>query len=310
MNCAELLDTLSTLSCFSPAGNAPRAPEPSKTRSAPRHLKSMRNPRLLLAAIIFAVGIFGYFSQRQTNPLTGEVQHVSLTPAQEVALGLDSAPQMAAQFGGVDADPAAQRAVQQVGEKLVQMSVAGDSDYQFGFHLLADRKTVNAFALPGGPIFITRALYDQLENEAQLAGVLGHEIGHVIERHSAQHMAKSQLAQSIVGAAGVAASDQYGRGQQAAMITAFVAQMAQLRYGRKDELESDRWGVRMMVDAGYDPHALLGVMQILKRASGGGRQPEFFSTHPDPGNREATIRQEIAKLRNASANNGDRGTSY
>jgi predicted Zn-dependent protease len=255
----------------------------------------MRNPRLILAAAILLIGLFGYFSQRQTNPVTGEVQHVSLTPAQEVALGLDSAPQMAEQFGGLDPNPADQQKVQVVGEKLVTSSAAAKSDYRFSFHLLADRNTVNAFALPGGPIFITRALYDQLENEAQLAGVLGHEIGHVIERHSAQHMAKSQLAQSVVGAAGVAASDN-GRGQQAAMIAAFVSQMAQLRYGRQDELESDRWGVHIMADAGYDPRELLGVMQILKRASGGGRQPEFFSTHPDPGNREQTIRDEIAKL--------------
>jgi beta-barrel assembly-enhancing protease len=266
----------------------------------------MRNPRLLLAAAILAVGIFGYLSQRQTNPITGEVQHVSLTPAQEVALGLDSAPQMAEQFGGVDPNQADQQKVRSLGEKLVRSSPAGHSDYRFAFHLLADRNTVNAFALPGGPIFITRALYDQLQNEGQLAGVLGHEVGHVIERHSAQHMAKSQLAQSVVGAAGVAASDRYGRGQQAAMIAAFVAQMAQLRYGRLDELESDRWGVHIMADAGYDPHELLAVMQILKRASGGGRQPEFFSTHPDPGNREEVIRQEIAKL-GAAAN---RGTSY
>ncbi len=256
----------------------------------------MRNPRLIVAVLILVFGIFGYYSQRQTNPVTGEVQHVSLTQDQEITLGLNSAPEMAAQFGGLDPDPAALETVRRVGERLVQRSSAQKSDYRFQFHLLRDPQTVNAFALPGGPIFITRALFDLLENEAQLAGVLGHEIGHVIERHSAEHMAKSELANSVVGAAGVAASDQDGRGRQAAMLAAFVSQMAQLRYGRKDELESDRWGVRTMAAAGYDPRELLGLMRILERSSGGGRQPEFMSSHPDPGNREETIRQAIAVL--------------
>jgi beta-barrel assembly-enhancing protease len=255
----------------------------------------MRNPRLVLAAVVLAIGIFGYYSQRRTNPVTGEVQHVSLTHDQEIALGLNSAPQMAEQFGGLDPDEAAQEGVRRVGQRLVERSDARKSDYRFQFHLLRDPETVNAFALPGGPVFITRALYDRLENEAQLAGVLGHEIGHVLERHSAEHMAKSDLANAVVGAAGVAASDQYGRGRQAAMLAAFAAQMAQLRYGRKDELESDRWGVRVMADSGYDPRELLGVMRILERSSGGSSRPEFMSSHPDPGNRQETIKQSIAE---------------
>jgi predicted Zn-dependent protease len=155
---------------------------------------------------------------------------------------------------------------------------------------------VNAFALPGGPIFITRALFDRLQNEAQLAGVLGHEIGHVLERHSAEHMARSQLAQSVVGAAGVAASDDRGRGQLAYMAAAFAAQMAQLRYGRKDELEADTWGVRNMAGAGNDPREMIEVMEILKQSSRGGRQPEFMSSHPDPGNREQVIAKAIQEL--------------
>jgi predicted Zn-dependent protease len=254
------------------------------------------NPRLIIAVLILVFGIVGYYSQRQKNPVTGEVQHVSLTRDQEIVLGLNSAPQMAAQFGGLDPDPAAQEVVRRVGERLVERSEANRSDYRFQFHLLRDPDTVNAFALPGGPIFITRALFDRLQNEAQLAGVLGHEIGHVLERHSAEHMAKSQLANAVVGAAGVAASDQYDRGRQAAMLAAFVSQMAQLRYGRKDELESDRWGVRTMAAASYDPRELLEVMEILERSSGGGRQPEFMSSHPDPGNRQEIIRRAIAEL--------------
>lgn len=256
----------------------------------------MKNPRLLIAGIIMLVGLFTYFGNKQVNPVTGEKQHVNMTTKQEVALGMQSAPQMAEQMGGLDPDPELQAAIKRIGERIVSRSKASGTDYQFQFHLLRDTKTVNAFALPGGPVFITRALLDQLSNEAQVAGVLGHEIGHVVARHSAEHIAKSQLAQSMVGAVGVAASDEGGRGQQAAMMAAFVAQMAQLKYGRSDELESDRLGVQFMSQAGYDPRALLDVMKVLEKASGGSNRPEWSSSHPNPGNRQQQINAAIKEL--------------
>ena len=211
-------------------------------------------------------------------------------------MGLQAAPQMAEQFGGLDPDERSQALVQQVGNKLVQSGPGATTHYQFKFYLLRDPKTVNAFALPGGPVFITRALFDRLQNEAQLAGVLGHEIGHVLERHSAEHMARSELAQSVAGAAGVAASDDRGHGQMAYMAAQFAAQMTQLKYGRNDELEADNLGVKFMSQAGYDPRAMERVMEILAASSKGGRQPEFMSTHPDPGNREQQIKIAIEKL--------------
>jgi predicted Zn-dependent protease len=217
-----------------------------------------------------------------------------MTPEQEVALGLRSAPEMAQQFGGEDPDPAAQRFVQEVGRRVQSRSRASQTPYEFHFELLADPETVNAFALPGGPVFITRGLYKRLQNEGQLAGVLGHEIGHVVGRHSSEQMAKSQLAQTLVGAAGVAASDS-GHGQEAVQIGAFVAQMAQLRYGRQDELQADTLGVDFMSEAGYDPRGMVEVMKILESASGGQRAPEFMSSHPDPGNRVGVIQAEIEK---------------
>jgi beta-barrel assembly-enhancing protease len=258
----------------------------------------MRRPRLLIAFAIVAMGLITYCQSRSVNPITGKVQHIALTTEQEITLGLQSAPGMAAQFGGLDPDENARNFVQAIGEKLVRSSVASQTPYEFSFHLLADDQTVNAFALPGGPIFITRALLNRLGNEAQLAGVLGHEIGHVIGRHSAQQIAKGNLAESIVAAVGVAATDEQGYGGQgAAAVAGAVAQMMQMKYGREDELESDTLGVKLMADAGYDPRALLVVMDILREASGGAnRQPEFMSTHPDPGNRQQTIQAEIDRL--------------
>jgi predicted Zn-dependent protease len=156
----------------------------------------------------------------------------------------------------------------------------------FEFHLLNDPDTINAFALPGGQVFITRGLYDKLQNEAQLAGVLGHEIGHVIGRHASEHMAKGQLGSQLATAVGVAGSDERGRGVAAAVAAQAANQMLQLKFGRGDESESDRFGLNYMTQSGYDPREMLGVMQILKSASKSrGGQPEFLMTHPLPDTR-------------------------
>ena len=271
----------------------------------------MRSSRLVIGLIIAAVSAFFYFSNTQVNPVTGEKQRVAMTPDQEVALGIQSAPQMAEQFGGLLPNSAIQAYVKEIGRRVANPSNAKDSPYRFEFHVLRDSQTVNAFALPGGQIFITAALLKRLENEAQLAGVLGHEVGHVIGRHSAEHMAKAQLTQGLVGAAGVAGSGD-GGGQTAAMIANMVGSMVNMRFGREDELESDILGVRYMLDAGYDPRALKDVMRILAESRSGSPQPEFLSTHPDPGNRTQRIDDEIAKVfTNGVPSNlslGDQGT--
>lgn len=256
----------------------------------------MRRGRLLLGLLIAAISLISYYSLRQENPITGATQHIAMDVDQEVALGLESAPQMAQEMGGLDPDEAVQRMVQQVGQRIVQQSEAHNTPYEYHFYALADPQTVNAFALPGGPVFITRGLLSRLENEAQLAGVLGHEVGHVVGRHTAEHIARSQLAQGLIGAVGVAGSDDASGGQRAAQMAALVAQMVQLRYGRGDEIQSDTLGVRFLVEAGYDPRAMLEVMRILGESSGGsGRAPEFMSTHPDPGNRREVIAGAIER---------------
>ena len=249
--------------------------------------------KLLLAAGIVIFSLVKYFSSSEVNEVTGEKQYISLTKDQEIALGLNSAPQMAQEFGGLSQNAQAQQLVKQVGEKIVKSSDAGKTQYPFQFYVLADQRTVNAFALPGGPIFITEALLARLKSEDQLAGVLGHEVGHVIARHSAEQMSKQELTQGIAGAAGVAAGD-----MNSAYYAHVVANMVNMKYGREDELESDDLGVRFMLQAGYDPMALIGVMDILEEASGGSNVPEFQSTHPSPANRRAKIQAAIDKYRN------------
>ena len=252
--------------------------------------------RLLIALILVGAALFTYFGSSVYNPVTDETQHINISPDQEVALGLQAAPEMEQQYGGLSTDSQAQRLVDQVCQRLVANSDAGQTEYPFECHLLADTQTINAFALPGGQVFITAALFDRLETEGQLAGVLGHEIGHVVARHGAEHIAKEQLTQGLTGAVVVASYDPNNpNSQYTAAFAALVGQLVNLRYGRSDELESDTLGVRFMSQAGYDPNAMVRVMQILEESSSGGGQPEFFSTHPNPENRIARIQQAIAE---------------
>jgi predicted Zn-dependent protease len=261
----------------------------------------MGRGRLLIAFVIALMAIVTYFSSTSENPLTGEKQRVAMTPEQEIALGYQSAPQMAAQMGGLSQNEKARALVKQVGEKLVAGSFAVKSPYKFSFHVLADPRTVNAFALPGGPIFITEGLLRLLKSEAELAGVLGHEIGHVIARHSSERLAKQQLTQGLLGALVVGTGD-----YSTAQIGQVVGSMINMSYGREDELESDALGIRIMAEARYDPRAMIRVMEVLAKASGGSRQPEFFSTHPAPENRAERIKQEIAKLGKLEPGNFER----
>jgi beta-barrel assembly-enhancing protease len=257
----------------------------------------------LLIGIILALGaIISYYvgTEKFQNPVTGRVQRVALSPKEEIALGLNSAPEMARQHGGLFPDERYQNLVTSIGEKLVQANPEiNQSPYYFQFHLLADPQTVNAFALPGGQIFITVGLLKLLDSEDEIAGVLGHEIGHVVGRHSNEQMAKAQLSQGLVNAVVMAGGTDYG--MAAGQMAQFVSQLKNTAYGRGDELESDQLGVRFMVRAGYDPNALIRVMAVLKKAAAGRAPPEFLSTHPDPDNRVERIKEAIRKAQAANS---------
>lgn len=252
--------------------------------------------RVLLVLAIAGFAFFRWFTQTEVNPVTGEKQHIAMTADQETALGLESAPEMARQMGGeVDLSDPQAKLVVAIGNKVVNGSLARKSPYSYNFHLLQDPDTVNAFALPGGQVFITEGLLKRLQTEAQLAGVLGHEVGHVVNRHGAEHMASAQLGQLLTVATGVAASDDRGSGQRAAMIAAMVNQLVQLKYSRSDELESDRFGMEAMSQVGYDPGAMLGVMRILQDVSKGQGPPAMLATHPYPEQRIEEIQRYLAE---------------
>jgi beta-barrel assembly-enhancing protease len=254
--------------------------------------------RLLIALVVAVISILGYYGSSVVNPVTKEKQHVAgITPEQEIALGLQAAPEMEQQFGGEDPDPTLQAKADEVGGRLVSKSAAGTTPYQFDFHVLNDPETINAFALPGGQVFITEGLLRRLKTEGQLAGVLGHEIGHVVARHGAEQIAKQQLTQGLTGAAVLATYDPSDpSSRNSAAVAAMIGQLVTMRFGRKDELEADRLGVRLTSESGYDPRSMIELMKILEESSEGNRPPEFFSTHPNPENRiqqiQAAIREQ------------------
>ena len=254
--------------------------------------------RLIIGAGIALFTLVSYAMKRQANPITGQAQQVDMSVDEEIMLGIQSAPKM----GQPSRNFAASQRVDRIGEELVyaleqHLAREGiEQPYKFEFHLLdntgQNRDSVNAFALPGGQVFITEALYRRLPADADgpLAGVLGHEIGHVLERHSSERMTSGSLMQGLARAAGVVGGTQ-GSQQAASMVAGLVHKS----YGRTQELESDGWGVRIMVFAGYDPESLITVMDVLEAASPGASGPEFMSTHPRPANRRDYIRGIIGE---------------
>ena len=258
------------------------------------------NPRIIMG-LLFIVGavVYNWMSTTEfTNEFTGRTQRLAIaTPEEEVALGLQSAPGMIREMGGTSRDPAAVALVKKVGQRLLSSTAAKETPYRFEFHLLADAQTINAFALPGGQIFITEALFRRLKNEDQLAGVLGHEMGHVVGRHSNEQMAHSKMWAGIGQGVAVLLSDEHGRANTGQMVGQMLMQWRTTKFSRDDELESDALGVRFMLQAGYNPEALIGVMEILAEASGGRGGSEFMSTHPSPENRMQRIKEVIAKER-------------
>ena len=242
--------------------------------------------RILIGLAIVVFAFVQRCSNTQENPYTGRVQNINMSAEQEIAIGLQSAPEMAQQHGGLYPDERMQAFVDAVGQKLVRNSIARETPYTYDFHLLADDRTINAFALPGGQCFITYALFSKL-NESQLAGVLGHEIGHVIGRHSAERIAESNFWQTLTMGASVG-------GDMGGLVQG-IGQNTLLKNGRGDELESDDLGVLLMIQSGYDPYEMIKVMEILKTAAGPNRVPEFQSTHPDPENRIERIKEAILR---------------
>jgi predicted Zn-dependent protease len=229
------------------------------------------------------------FNSCAKNPVTGKRELSLMSTEQEVALGKEADPQIVAQFGLYE-DPALQNFIKEKGQQMAAVSHRNNIKYEFK---IVDSPVVNAFAVPGGYVYFTRGIMAHFNNEAEFAGVLGHEIGHIAARHSAQQQSKTVLAQLGLIAGMIAAPQlaQYAEAAQQGLGLLF------LKFGRDDERESDRLGVEYSTKIGYDAQEMAGFFNTLNRMGGDEREaiPDFLSTHPNPADRNRAVKKLAAE---------------
>ncbi len=255
-----------------------------------------------LALVLMVLTVTGCAVSK--SPITGNKRAYGYSWEQEKQLGREADPQIVAQYGELD-DAALTAYVRAVGERVLAESHLRREttdpefrDVEFTFRVL-DSPVVNAFALPGGFVYVTRGLLSHLNNEAQLAVVLGHEITHVAGRHASKRAAKAQFAQ--IGLIGGAILGQAVYGGSAAEnilgVGSGAAQLLLLKYGRDDERESDQYGVEYSALAGYQAGEGAAFFTSLRRIQeeAGATIPTWQSSHPDPGQREQYILQSAAE---------------
>jgi predicted Zn-dependent protease len=260
-----------------------RTPRPSSWSSGVKPADAWRLISILLLCLLV--------SACQTIAATGERRLTLIGESQEIAMG-EQANEQIEKTMSLYEDDELQAYVDDLGKRIAASTERPELPWAFR---ILDDDAVNAFALPGGYIYITRGIMAHFENQAQLAGVLGHEIGHVTGKHSVVRLSKSVLAQLGLGVAQVFAPELQGL----APLAGAGLQLLFLRFSRDDEIESDLLGVRYMLNVGENPRELIEVMEMLARVSQareGGRLPQWASTHPHPENRSQIIADHLQTL--------------
>jgi predicted Zn-dependent protease len=241
---------------------------------------------------VILCGVLAATAACATNPVTGRRELSLISESQEIEMGREAATEVR-QAMGLAADSALQRMVRTIGLRMAAASERPRLPWSFE---VVDDAAVNAFALPGGFIFVTRGILAHMSNEAELASVLGHEIGHVTARHSVQQLSRAQVLQLGLGV-GSLLSDEVAA-LSGALSTGLGLLM--LKHGRDAETQADDLGFRYTLTDGYDVRAMRSMFEMLQRASaaggGGGRLPQWLSTHPDPEDRIAKTEQRLAAV--------------
>ncbi len=239
-------------------------------------------------AILFLfISICSVLTGCATNPVTGEKQLMLMSPQQEIHVGRQYSPEIQKQLGGPIDNPQIQSYIAGIGAKIARVSHMPDLEFHF---TAVNDKSVNAMALPGEYIFITRGMLQNIRTEAQLAAILAHETVHVTARHSADAMSK-QIGLNIL----LSAVTSEKTSQTLVSVAELGTQILSLKYSRTAEYEADTFGLDYMAKAGYNPSAMVELMEILE-SQNSARSIEFFSTHPSPANRKEKIRAHITSL--------------
>ena len=233
--------------------------------------------------IILILCLFIMLTSCSRNPVTGKREVMLMTEGQEIALGAQSDPQIVAAYG-LYQDTKIQAFIQEKGQKMAAISHRANLDYEFK---VLDSPVINAFAVPGGYVYFTRGILAHFNNEAEFAGVLGHEIGHITARHSAKQQSKAQLAQVLL-IGGMIASESFRNYAQP--INQGMGLLF-LKFGRDAESQSDKLGAEYSTKIGYDAHEMANFFGTLKkmRKQNGQSIPDFMSTHPNPADREKNV---------------------
>jgi predicted Zn-dependent protease len=217
------------------------------------------------------------------------------TKQQDLQLGLESAAQVRKQMKVIN-DPVLTAYVTRVGKRLAASQEAQVSGFPFSFEVVAD-PSINAFALPGGPMFINTGLLKAVDNEAQLAGIMGHEMSHVILRHGTNQATKANLIELPAALAAQMAGKESMMGRLAQMGIGLGANSVLLKFSRSAESQADLTGSHIMAESGYDPMEMARFFNKLNAQGGAhGELAQFFSDHPNPDNREKAIEQEARAL--------------
>ncbi|HBG27479.1 MAG: hypothetical protein A2Y10_02800 [Planctomycetes bacterium GWF2_41_51] len=234
--------------------------------------------------IVFIISLSALFLVGcQTNPVTGETEFVIISPEREKEMGADYAKEVEKELGKSVQDVQLQNYISSVGQSVAKVSHM--ADYGFSYKAI-DHNSVNAFAIPGGYIYITTGMLKQMNNEAQLAAVLGHETAHVTARHIANQMTRDLMINLGLTAAS------YRVPTTALRVAGIVAQLEGMSFTRTQERQADQVGLDYLVKAGYTPNGMIETMEILERQSES-KPIEFLSTHPSPENRIELIRENI-----------------
>lgn len=244
-----------------------------------------------------AAGALGLAAACATNPVTGDRELALMSEAREIAIGRDADEQIREQMGVYDS-PALQAYVEDLGHRLAALSHRPDLPWRF---TIVDSPAVNAFALPGGYIYLTRGILAYLGDEAELAGVLGHEIGHVTARHSVQAYSRAGAAQIGLALGQIFVPSMRSNPYRPGLADAAASGLAVLflKFGRDDEVQADRLGAEYAASGGWHPEGVAGMLSTLGRiaeASDRKGVPNWLSTHPEPQARVADVEPTVAAL--------------